>query len=96
MDPGSQRSVFPDGHPSKLSSFHGSVKCVAISKQWVTAVEDCEGNCRHCDELATYPVRRPLQDLQVLGYRNKKWAIAQWSERIGEDFTFTLWMQNNK
>jgi len=29
-----------------LSSFLGSVKCVVFSKQWVTAVEDCEGNCR--------------------------------------------------
>jgi len=26
---------------TQVSSFRGSVKCVAISKQWVTAVEDC-------------------------------------------------------
>jgi len=26
----------------RLSIFRGSVKCIAISKQWVTAVEDCE------------------------------------------------------
>jgi len=26
----------------RLSSFRGSVKCVAISKLWVTTVEDCE------------------------------------------------------
>jgi len=29
---------------------------------------------------ATYLVHRPLQDLQALGYRNKRWAIALWAE----------------
>jgi len=43
-----------------------------ISKQWVTAVEDGGGNCRHSDAPATCPVYRPLQDLQVLGYGNKR------------------------
>jgi len=41
----------------------------------VTAV-DYEGNCRHCDAPATYPVYRPLQNVQALGYRNKRWALA--------------------
>jgi len=46
----------------------GSVKYVATSKQWVTAVEDYEGDCRRCDALATNPMYRPSQDVQSLGY----------------------------
>jgi len=30
--------------------------------------------------IARYPVYRPLQDLQALGYWNKRWALALWSE----------------
>jgi len=58
------------------------VKYVAISKQWATAVEVYEGNCRRCDAVAKNTVYRTLQDLQVLGYWNKSWALALWSERI--------------
>jgi len=43
----------------QLSSFRVSMKCVAISKQWVTAIEDCEGNCRHCDAPCSHVSSAP-------------------------------------
>jgi len=54
------------------------MKCAAICKQWVTAIEDCVGNCRRCDAPASSRLRK--QEMSP-------WL---WSERIGEDFTFTL------
>jgi len=50
----------------------GLVKCVAIGKQWVTAIEDCEGSLGLTAGAAmhshVYPVYRPLQDLLAPGY----------------------------
>jgi len=57
----------------------------------ITDVKWVKPNCRRCDALAAYPVYRPLHDLLALGYWNKRWALALWSERIAEDFIFHLY-----
>jgi len=42
----------------------GSVKCLVTSKQLMMLLKIT----KHCNTLATYPVYRPLQDLQALIY----------------------------